>query len=419
MNIGIIGLGTVGCGVVKTLQNFPNVCIKKIVVKNINKKRNIDGLNQNMLTVDPYEIVNDPEIDTIVEVAGGVDGIFDVLVQAIKNKKNIVTANKELLAKKGCELYTLADENGVTILFEASVGGGIPIIMPIKTALKANKITRIAAILNGTTNYILTQMAEHGANYDEVLKEAQDLGYAETDPTGDVEGFDASYKIAILASLAFKKKIDISKIYKEGITKVTSRDMLYASELGYTIKLIALAKDKNGAVDVRVHPMLVPNTSTLAKVNNVLNAITLKGFPIGEITFTGPGAGEFPTASAVVGDILAIEADKNSKLLADNTHSHQEQEFANQIDISQTENKYYISLNVANIPGVIGLVGTICGQCGINLSSLIQKGILEDGTAEVIVITEQTKEENVQNAISLIKQNERINKINNIIRVMD
>ena len=195
--------------------------------------------------------------------------------------------------------------------------------------------------------------------------------------------------------------------------------MLYASELGYTIKLIALAKDKNGAVDVRVHPMLVPNTSTLAKVNNVLNAITLKGFPIGEITFTGPGAGEFPTASAVVGDILAIEADKTSKLLADNTHSHQEQDFANQIDISQTENKYYISLNVANTPGVIGLVGTICGQCGINLSSLIQKGILEDGTAEVIVITEQTKEENVQNAVSLITQNERINKINNIIRVMD
>ena len=419
MNIGIIGLGTVGIGVVKTLRNFPEIVIKKIAVKNINKPRNIDNLDTSILTDNVAELVNNPEIDTIVEVAGGVDGIFELLVQALKNKKHIVTANKELLAKKGSELFSLAKENNVTILYEAAVGGGIPILMPLKTALKANKITKIAAILNGTTNYILTKMDEHGADYEDVLKEAQELGYAETDPTGDVKGYDAAYKIAILASIAFRKKIDIEKIHKEGITQITAHDIKNASELGYKIKLIALAKEKDGEADVRVHPMLVPEDSMLAKISNVTNAITLKGTPIGEITFTGPGAGELPTASAVVGDILALNTDMNTDLISDNSHSYCWSENANQIDISKTKNKYYISLSVSNIPGVIGTIGTVCGNCGINLSSLMQKGVNEDLTAEVIVITGQTLESNVQQAADILKNEKIVNKINNIIRVMD
>ena len=309
VNIGLIGLGTVGSGVVKTLEKFENIHISKIAVRDITKKRNINGLDESVLTDNPYDIVNAEDIQIVVEVMGGVNPALELIKTAIKNKKHIVTANKELLAKHGDELYELANENNVVILYEAAIAGGIPIIMPIKTILAANEISQVAGILNGTTNYILTKMEKDKVSYQEVLKEAQMLGYAEADPTGDVEGFDAAYKIATLASLAFHQKVDINKIYKEGITKISTDDMQVAKELGYKIKLIAFAKEaQDGKLDVRVQPMFVPVSNVLSEIDNVTNAVLLDGFPVGEIMFVGAGAGEFPTASSVCGDILAIAA---------------------------------------------------------------------------------------------------------------
>lgn len=420
LKVGIIGFGTVGTGVYKVLQSFPNIEIKKIAVKNINKKRNIENFDTNLLTQDPYEIVNNPEIDIVIEVAGGVTPTFDILTAAIKNKKHIVTANKELLAKKGSELFQLAKENKVVILYEAAVAGGIPIIMPIKTILCANKITKIAAILNGTTNYILTKMAEKELSYETALKQAQELGYAETDPTGDVEGFDAAYKIAILSTISFNKKVDINKIYREGITKITAQDIKSAKELGYTIKLIAMGQVlENGKIDVRVHPMLVAKKHLLAKVKNATNSIMLTGYPVGDLIFTGAGAGAEPTASSVVGDllVLASELEVSDSPIPQAICNHNE--IADQINIGDTYNEYYISINASNNPGAIGVIGTICGNNNINISTIMQKGTKDDNTAEIVVITEKSKEADVQNALQELLKSECIKNIDNLLRVMN
>jgi len=421
INIGLIGLGTVGSGVVKTLNNFDYIDIKKIAVKNINKKRNIDNLDETMLTTDAFSVANDPEIDILVEVIGGVDPAFDLIKTAIKNKKHIVTANKELLAKHGEELFKLASENNVVIMYEAAVGGGIPIIMPVKMTLSANRIDKIAAILNGTTNYILTKMDEENADYAEVLAEAQKLGYAETDPTGDVEGFDAAYKIATLATIAFKKRVKIQNIHREGITKISAKDMAYAKQLGYKIKLIALAKMDGNNADVRVHPMLVKSSHTLAHINGVTNAVLLEGEPVGQVILSGPGAGEFPTASSVVGDIIAIcsELHKSDAMLPMMRCNHSEN--ATPVSIADTKNKYYLLLNVSNVPGVIGTIGAICGKHNINLASLLQKDNEEAGgnTAEVVVVTAKCLESDVQAAIEELNANDCINQVISLIRVMD
>ena len=420
LKVGIIGFGTVGTGVYKVLKSFPNIKIEKIAVKNINKKRNIENFDNSILTNNAYEIVNNPDIDVVIEVAGGLDPAFDLLMTAVKNKKHIVTANKELLAKKGSELFKCAKENNVIILYEAAVAGGIPIIMPVKTILCANKINKIAAILNGTTNYILTKMAEKELSYETALKQAQELGYAETDPTGDVEGFDAAYKIAVLSTISFGKKIDINKIYREGITNIKANDIKSAKELGYTIKLIAMGQVlDNGKIDVRVHPMLVAKKHLLAKVNNATNSIMLSGYPVGDLVFTGPGAGAEPTASSVVGDLLVLAADlevtDNPIPLAICNHN----EYAEQINILDTYNEYYIAITAGNHPGAIGLIGTICGKNNINISTIMQKGINDDNTAEIVVITEKSKESDIQNALKEILQSERIKSIDNLLRVMN
>lgn len=420
LKVGIIGFGTVGTGVYKVLQSFSNIEIKKIAVKNITKKRNIENLDTNLLTQDPYEIVNNPEIDIVIEVAGGVNPTFDIIKTAIKNKKHIVTANKELLAKKGSELFQLAKENKVIILYEAAVAGGIPIIMPVKTILCANKITKIAAILNGTTNYILTKMAEKELSYETALKQAQELGYAETDPTGDVEGFDAAYKIAILSTISFNKKVDINKIYREGITKITAQDIKSAKELGYTIKLIAMGQVlENGKIDVRVHPMLVAKKHLLAKVKNATNSIMLTGYPVGDLIFTGAGAGAEPTASSVVGDllVLAAELEASDSPIPQAICNHNE--IADQINIGDTYNEYYIAINASNNPGVIGVIGTICGKNNINISTIMQKGTKDDNTAEIVVITERSKEADVQNALNELLKSDCIKNIDNLLRVMN
>ena len=416
--LGLIGLGTVGTGVVKVLKDFVNIEIVKIAVKNINKKRDIENLDTSLLTTDPYEIVNNPDIDIVVEVIGGIEPAYELLKTAVQNKKHIVTANKELLAKKGQQLFELANQNNVTILYEAAIAGGIPIIMPIKTTLAGNKINKIEAILNGTTNYILTKMEKEGVSYEEVLAEAQKLGYAETDPTGDVEGYDSAYKIATLATIALNQRVDINKIYREGITKISAKDMQFAKELGYKIKLIALARLTNdNRADVRVHPMLVPIKDCLASINGVTNSVVLEGFPVGRVMFAGPGAGEFPTASSVLGDILAIAGSLGSNNMLPFMKCNHEIN-AQQVDIKDTVNRYYISVTAANTPGVIGTIGEICGRHNISLASVLQKGIDKENTAEIVVITEESKESDVNAAISEFNNNKNIIKINNLIRVM-
>ena len=419
INIGLIGLGTVGGGVVKVLRDFKNINIKRIAVKNLSKKRNIEGLDESILTDNPFEIVNDKDIKIVVEVIGGTEPAFELLKTAVNNGKHIVTANKELLAKRGEELFRLANEKNVVILYEAAIAGGIPVIMPIKTTLAGNNIRKAAGILNGTTNYILTKMEEESISYETVLKEAQALGYAETDPSGDVEGFDSAYKIATLATIALKQRVDIDKIYREGITNISANDIRFAKELGYRIKLIAMAAlDDNNKADVRVHPMLVPFSNTLSTINNVTNAVLLEGFPVGKVMFAGPGAGEMPTASSVLGDILAICANIDAPVVLPMMRCNHAVN-ADQLDISETVNKYYISITAENTPGVIGCIGEICGKSDINLSSVLQKGTDADNTAQIVVITEKSLEANIQNAITELKNNRHIVKINNLIRVME
>lgn len=418
IKIGLIGLGTVGSGVFKTLQNFKNVEVVKIAVHNKNKKRNIESLDESIITDDAYEVVNNPEIQIVAELVGGINPAFDLIKTAIKNGKHIVTANKELLAKHGEELFNFAEENNKVVLYEAAIAGGIPLIMPIKTILAGNKITKIKAILNGTTNYILTKMDVQGASYTDVLKEAQELGYAEADPTGDVEGFDAAYKITTLATIAFGKRIKIENVYREGITKISPDDMKAANEMGYKIKLIASAElNEDSKADVRVHPMLVPKTKTLAHIDYVTNAVSLSGHPVGDVTLSGPGAGEFPTASSVVGDILAIasEIGKTDYLLPMMRCNHHEN--AVMTPIEDTRNKYYISITAHNRLGVIGRIGKACEDHNISLASIVQKEVAGDNAAKITVITEICKEKDMQNVINIFNNDPAIASVNSLIRV--
>ena len=415
LRVGLIGFGTVGTGVYKSLADFNNIEIAKIAVKNIKKPRAVD-IPAGMLTDNPYDVVNDSSIDVVAELMGGVEPAWDYLKTAIENGKHIVTANKELLAKRGEELFNLAEKHNRVILYEAAIAGGIPIIMPVKTILAGNRINKIQAILNGTTNYILTKMDAENASYEDVLKEAQTLGYAETDPTGDVEGFDAAYKITTLATIAFKSRVKYENVYREGITKIRKEDIANANELGYKIKLIANATiDENNNADVRVHPMLVPKDSMLAHINYVTNAVSISGHPIGNIVLSGPGAGEFPTASSVVGDILAIAAEfgKTDYLLPMMRCGHTLT--ANPVRIEDTYNKYYISITAPNAIGIIAKIGTICANKNVSVSSILQKGILENNTAEITVITETCLEKSIREVVAELDNC----KVNNIIRVAE
>lgn len=413
IRIGLIGLGTVGTGVYKSVQDFDNIEIAKIAVKNINKPRSIE-VPREILTDNPYDIVKDSSIDVVVELIGGVEPAWDYIKTALENGKHIVTANKELLAKKGEELFNLSEKHNRVVLYEAAIAGGIPIIMPIKTILAGNKIHKIQAILNGTTNYILTKMDVDGASYEDVLKEAQTLGYAETDPTGDVEGFDATYKITTLATIAFNSRIKFENVYKEGITKIRKEDMQKANELGYKIKLIASASiDENNNADVRVHPMLVPQNSTLAHIDYVTNAVSLTGHPIGNIVLSGPGAGEFPTASSVMGDILAIAREwKTTDYLLPMMRCHHHS-IANPVSIDDTYNKYYISITAPNGIGLIAKIGTICANKNVSLASIVSDS--DEKTARITVITDKCLEKSIKEVISELDNCE----IQSLIRVAE
>lgn len=417
--IGIIGLGTVGSGVFKTLKNFPDIEILKIAVRNINKPRNIDGLDESLLTVTPEEIVNNQEIDVVAELMGGINPAYDLVKTAIKNRKHVVTANKELLAKHGEELFKLAEENNVVILYEAAIAGGIPLIMPIKTILAGNKITKVEAILNGTTNYILTNMDENQASYETVLKEAQELGYAEADPTGDVEGFDSTYKLTTLATITLNKRVKLENVYREGITKIQAEDIKYANELGYKIKLVAYANiDENENIDVRVHPMFVNKDNTLAHINYVTNAVTLTGTPIGKITLSGPGAGEMPTASSVVGDILSIarELGTTDYILPMMRCSHGDSN-AKFIPIEETENKYYLRLIANDKVGGIAEIAKVFADKQINIETILMKEIIENRTAEIVIITELCKEKLIRETEKELIKDSCVKKLASMIRI--
>lgn len=395
IKIGLIGLGTVGGGVFKVLKDFPDVEITKIAVKNIDKPRNIEGLNRAMLTTDPYEIVNNPESTVVAELIGGVHPAYELIKKAIENGKHVVTANKELLAKHGEELFNYAEQHNVVILYEAAIAGGIPLIMPIKTILAGNKITKIEAILNGTTNYILTNMDVNQSSYETVLKEAQELGYAEADPTGDVEGFDSTYKLTTLATITFNKRVKLENVYREGITKIKAEDIKYANELGYKIKLVAYAHiDGNDNADVRVHPMFVSKEETLAHINYVKNAVTLTGSPVGKITLSGAGAGEMPTASSVVGDILAIEREFGTTdyILPMMRCKHAHNTVAKMVPIEETENKYYLRLIANDKIGGIADITEHFAEKKISIESILMKEVKENNTAEIVIVTDKCKE---------------------------
>jgi len=418
--IGLLGLGTVGSGTVKVLSKFDNITIKNVAVRDINKKRNIEGLDISVLTTDAEMIVNDPDIEIIVEVMGGLDPAFELIKKAIRNGKHIVTANKDLIAKHGEDLFDIAEENNIVIIYEAAVAGGIPIIMPLKQSLSGNSITKIAGIMNGTTNYVLTKMESEGSEFNTVLKEAQELGYAESDPSGDIQGHDAANKISILASLAFNKKVDVDKIYREGIEFISPIDISYASEFGCNIKLIALAQEtKDKALDIRVHPMLVSKKHPLAHINEVMNAIFVEVDAGGQVMFSGPGAGEMPTASSVAGDVLSIASELgiNEYPLPMMRCNHSEK--ADQLKIDDSKSRYYIRVNTDNLPGVIGDLGLTCGRNGINLCSIIQKGLLPDGTARIVLLTEQAYEKDIQGALKEMYQKRTMKRVENVIRVMD
>ncbi|MGH9936749.1 MAG: homoserine dehydrogenase [Blastocatellia bacterium] len=421
--LGIFGLGTVGTGVVTLLGGNPQFDIRAIAVRDRNKPRDID-LSQFEITGDPFKLADDPKIEILVEVAGGIDPAYEVIKRAITNGKHIVTANKELIAKHGPEIFDLANRHNVTIFFEAAVGGGIPLISTLQRGLQANRISRVAGIVNGTTNYILTKMERERKSFVEALGEAQAAGYAEADPTDDVEGRDVAYKIAILSSLAFQVPIEVEKVYRQGITAISDLDIELAAEFGYRVKMIGLAQPgddddtaPNQLLDVRVHPMLVPRHHPLAGIEGVNNAIFIKGNAVGEIMLYGPGAGRFPTASAVVGDIINLASAIKLPDFARYFQLPISSRVSEIFPIGETTNAYYIRLDTEDTPGVIGALGHAFGEHGVSLHSVMQKHVADDA-ATIVLLTHQVKEKQAQAALAEISAQPTTRQIGVVLRVL-
>lgn len=421
MKLGIIGGGTVATGVVKIITDKKqcffekygfNLEIKSIAVKNIEKERH-SYFKDYEVTTNIDKIVSDEDIHIIVELIGGTTTAKELITKALNNKKHVVTANKELIAKHGKELFELANKNNVSLHIEASVAGGIPIIQTLNHGLNANKINKMIGIINGTTNYILTEMTQKKRDFAEVLAEAQKLGYAESDPTDDIEAFDALYKLTILSSLAFDKNIDYKEVFREGITNITVKDIEYAEKLGYIIKLLAIAKQNDDSYEARVHPAMLSKKHPLASVNGAFNAIWLNGDAIGDFMLYGRGAGELPTASAVLADILSIgmEAKNNSVLV-------REKNTINISSIDNTTSKYYLRIETTDKTGIIGIIGKDLGDSEVSIMSLWQEKT-ENGNAEIVLITHPVLEKNMKKAIGLLKESSGIKEISSVIRVED
>ncbi len=420
--LGIFGLGTVGTGVVALLRDNPQFDIRAISVRDRGKQRDLD-FSEFEMNQDPFKLADDPGIEILVEVAGGIDPAYEVVKRAITNGKHIVTANKELIAKHGPELFALANQHNVTIFFEAAVGGGIPLISTLQRGLQANRVSRVAGIVNGTTNYILTKMEREQKSFADALAEAQAAGFAEADPSDDIEGRDVVYKITILSSLAFQAPIEVEKIYRQGITEITDLDIKLAREFGYRIKMIGLAQrgenlDNSDALDVRVHPMLVPLTHPLAGVDGVNNAIFISGSAVGEIMLMGPGAGRYPTASAVVGDVINIASAIKLPDFAQYFQLPISSNVSEVMPIDESENGYYIRLETHDSPGVIGHLGSAFGNHGVSLHSFTQRGVTEDGTATIVLLTHRVKEKQLQAALKEITANPTTKQIGVVLRVL-
>ncbi|MEA5536477.1 homoserine dehydrogenase [Crocosphaera sp. XPORK-15E] len=428
--IGLLGLGTVGTGTAQIILDpagrnplLQDITIHKVGVRSLDKPRQVQFLPE-IMTTDLEAVVNDPEIDIVVELLGGLEPARSLILQAISQKKHVVTANKAVIARYGDEIYEAANQAGVYVLLEAAVAGGIPIIKPLKQSLGANRITSIIGIINGTTNYILTQMTTEGADFGEVLAEAQNLGYAEADPTADVDGLDAADKIAILASLGFGGRVKREDVHCEGIRQVSAADITYADRLGFVIKLLAIAKGSGGSasdqLQLRVHPTLVSKTHPLASINGVYNAVLVEGNPLGQVMFYGPGAGAGPTASAVVSDIMNIVAILKSSGLnnsLDPLLSCVHQHFCQITPIEQIETRFYARFLTKDLPGVIGHLGTAFGDHCVSLESVVQIGFQEE-QAEIVVVTHNVCEGNFRTALDEIRNLEAIADIPSILRVL-
>jgi homoserine dehydrogenase len=438
--LGLLGLGTVGTGIVEILQSpegrhplLQDLTLAKIGVRSLNKSRPI-AVHPNLLTTDLASIINDPNIDMIVEVMGGLEPARTLVLEAIAQGKHIITANKAVIARYGDEIFTAANQAGVYVMLEAAVAGGIPVIQPMKQSLGANRIQRVTGILNGTTNFILTQMQESGRDFEEILAEAQARGYAEADPTADVDGLDAGDKLAILASLAFGGRIRLEEVHREGIRQVSAADIAYAKTLGFVIKLLAIAQDSTPPMggdapperlDIRVHPTLVPVDHPLASVNDVFNAILIEASPLGQVMFFGPGAGAGPTASAVVSDLINVAALLQSGLTAsspDTARIHPllacaHEGYSTLAPIDDLVTRFYTRVLTKDHPGVIGKLGTVFGNQGISLESIVQTDTTGE-RAEIVVVTHLVQEGQFRKAIAEIDALESVERIASILRVL-
>lgn len=422
IKVALLGLGTIGKGFYRVMdeqeegifnKTGANVKIVKILEKGLDRDWP-EYVDKTLLTEDWDSIINDDEIQIIVELIGGTTIAKEFVKQALEKGKHVITANKDMVASCGSELIEIADKNKLDFVFEAAVGGGIPIIRPLKQCLAGNSIHEILGIINGTTNYILTKMTQENQTFYQALKTAQDLGYAEADPTSDIGGLDAARKMAILASLAFHTKVNLDDVYVEGITDITPSDIEYAKEFDYIIKLIGLTRKREEGIEVRVHPMLIPKKHPLASVDDSFNAIFIKGRPIGEAMFFGHGAGQLPTASAVVGDLIDVV--RNIVYGCSGRISCTCYLDEKVVSKDEVISKYFIRLFVDNKPGVLAEIAGVFGNHGVSISSVIQKKALEK-QAELVIITESVVEKDIYDAIEEIKCSPILKEVSSMIRV--
>ncbi|MBA4732206.1 homoserine dehydrogenase [Candidatus Thioglobus sp.] len=410
MKVGILGLGTVGGGVVNVLQKNSKsikrrtgVEIELVIagVRDISKKRICDT-KKIQLTEDPFEVVNHPDIDVVLELIGGFGLAKELVEQAINNGKHIITANKALIGNHGNELIKLANKKKVRFLFEASVAGGIPIIKALEQGLSANNIESVAGIINGTGNFILTDMKEKGRDFNDVLKEAQALGYAEEDPTFDIEGIDAAHKLSILAAIAFGTEIQFDKIYTKGISNISTEDILHATELGYTIKHLGIAKRAENGIELRVHPTLVPNNKLIAQVDGVMNAVMVKSDALGTSLYYGPGAGDEATASAVIADLNDIINNQTSN----HTLGWKSQQKIKVVDNNSIHSEFFLRLLVTDVKGVLAKVTGIFNDHNVSIEALIQKQVDENNNAHIAITTDKVSTKTVMSIKKKIEASE-------------
>ncbi len=407
MKVGILGLGTVGGGVVNVLRKNSDSIERRtgesirVVLAGVRDKTQsrICDTSDIELTEDPFSVVNHPDIDVVLELIGGTELSKELVETAINNGKHVISANKALIAKHGNELIQLANDNKVRLLFEASVAGGIPIIKALEQGLSANKIESLVGIINGTGNYILSEMKSKERDFADVLKEAQDLGYAEADPTFDVEGIDAAHKLSILAAIAFGTELQFDQVYTKGISEVTSEDIKYATELGYTIKHLGIAKKTGDAIEMRVHPTLISNERLIANVNGVMNAIVVKGDALGTSLYYGAGAGDEATASAVIADLIDIINNQTSNHIL----GWKSQEKTAVLDEDLVESEFYIRLLVSDKKGVLADITTIFSQNNVSIESLVQKQVDENKNAHIAILTNKIPTKNIKAIKSAIE----------------